>query len=604
MKGFLRSFLSAAAGTFAGVLLVVVGIPLLLVLIASNVQWTAKVSVEPQSVLHILLDGQVVDGAPSVEWIFEDGGHRIRLSKLIRAIRAAKEDSRIVGAVLDIRNPNMGWASATAIRRELESFKESKKFLMSYADRLDEKGLYLATVAEKAYVQPNGDIELNGLAIEEAFLKGLFTKLEVQPLIFRVGRFKSAIEPLILDRMSPENKEQLVTLIADIWGDVRTALSAKAKVPSEKVDEWVSELSIQSIDDAKKAGLITETLFSDEFDDLVHEAAKWGESDEPKYVSVSEMYAATKSRGKEKRKIALLVAEGEIVKGESTRGQVGDDTYLSALAEIKDDDDVAAVVVRINSPGGDALASDVLWRELAVLDEDRPVVASMGDIAASGGYYMAAGARHILAEPTTITGSIGVFGVLFNAESLFKNKLGVQFDRVATHPYADFGNFTRPLAKKESDAIQAGVERTYRRFINVVAESRGFEKVEDVEKIAEGRVWSGRRAVELGLVDELGGLDRALAKAAEFSGLTDGYQIDVYPKTTDRLSRLLEQLSEDSVSLGHLEAKMGLSSSVVRFLSKMASGSVEQVLSLMERVRESRRPGVLAREPVSATAIR
>ncbi|MBL7688911.1 MAG: signal peptide peptidase SppA [Bdellovibrionaceae bacterium] len=604
MKGFLRSFLSAAAGTFAGVLLVVVGIPLLLVLIASNVQWTAKVSVEPQSVLHILLDGQVVDGAPSVEWIFEDGGHRIRLSKLIRAIRAAKEDSRIVGAVLDIRNPNMGWASATAIRRELESFKESKKFLMSYADRLDEKGLYLATVAEKAYVQPNGDIELNGLAIEEAFLKGLFTKLEVQPLIFRVGRFKSAIEPLILDRMSPENKEQLVTLIADIWGDVRTALSAKAKVPSEKVDEWVSELSIQSIDDAKKAGLITETLFSDEFDDLVHEAAKWGESDEPKYVSVSEMYAATKSRGKEKRKIALLVAEGEIVKGESTRGQVGDDTYLSALAEIKDDDDVAAVVVRINSPGGDALASDVLWRELAVLDEDRPVVASMGDIAASGGYYMAAGARHILAEPTTITGSIGVFGVLFNAESLFKNKLGVQFDRVATHPYADFGNFTRPLAKKESDAIQAGVERTYRRFINVVAESRGFEKVEDVEKIAEGRVWSGRRAVELGLVDELGGLDRALAKAAEFSGLTDGYQIDVYPKTTDRLSRLLEQLSEDSVSLGHLEAKMGLSSSVVRFLSKMASGPLEHVLSLMERVRDSRRPGVLAREPVSATAIR
>ena len=197
-----------------------------------------------------------------------------------------------------------------------------------------------------------------------------------------------------------------------------------------------------------------------------------------------------------------------------------------------------------------------------------------------------------------------MFGVLFNAESLFKNKLGVQFDRVATHPYADFGNFTRPLAKKESDAIQSGVERTYHRFINVVAESRGFEKVEDVEKIAEGRVWSGRRAVELGLVDELGGLDRALAKAAEFSGLTDGYQIDVYPKTADRLSRLLEQLSEDSVGLGYIEAKMGLSPSAVRFLSKMASGPLEHVLSLMERVRESRRPGILAREPVSAAAIR
>ncbi len=607
MKGFLRSLFSAVAGTVVGVLLVMVGIPLLLVLIATNTQWTPKVSIQPQSVLHIHLDGQIVDGVPSMEWIFEDGGHRIRLQKLIRSIRAAKADSRIVGAVLDLRNPNLGWAAATTIRHELESFKESKKFLMGYADRLDEKGLYVASAVEKMYVQPNGDIEFNGLAIEEAFMKGLFAKLELQPLIFRVGRFKSAIEPLILDRMSPENKEQLLTLITDIWSEVRTALSARAKVPAEKIDEWVSELSIKSVDDAKKAGLITGTMFSDEFDELVLKEAKWGEHDEPKYVSIGQMYAAEKNRGKEKRKIALLVADGEIVKGESSRGQVGDETYLSALAEIKEDEDVAAVVVRINSPGGDALASDVLWRELAVLDEDRPVVASMGDVAASGGYYMAAGARYILAEPTTITGSIGVFGVLFNAESLFKNKLGVLFDRVATHPFADFGNFTRPLAKKESDAIQEGVERTYRRFINVVAESRGFEKVEDVEKIAEGRVWSGKRAVELSLVDELGGLDRALAKAAEFSGLTDGYQVDIYPKTSDRLSRFLEQLSEDSVTFDRVSTQaslFGLPPSALRFVSKMMSGPVEHVLSLVERVRESRRPGILAREPLNPAAIR
>lgn len=546
MKNFLKAFFSSAAGTLAGILFVFLVIPSVIVMLFGRIQWSARESIEHGSVLHILLDGRVVDGAPSVDWLFEDGQHKIRLQKVIKAIRTAKDDSRIIGAVLDIRSPSMGWASATAIRREIEAFRDAKKFVYAYSDRLDERDLYLSSAAEKSFLQPNGDIEFNGLATEEAFLKGLFAKLEVQPVIFRVGRFKSAIEPLILDKMSPENREQISTLLGDLWTEVRNSIAKRAKATPEQIDTWVADLSIQSAADAKKAGLITDLLYSDEFDDVMKEAAKWGSDKDAKYVSVGQMVAAAKSRGKEKKKIALVIAEGEIVKGEGGPGQVGDDTILSALSEIEEDTDVAAVVLRVNSPGGDALASDVIWRQLAVMDEDRPVVASMGDVAASGGYYISAGARHIVVEPTTITGSIGVFGVLFNAEGLLKNKLSLSFDRVATHPYADYGGVTRALAKKESDSIQAGVERTYKRFIEVVAESRGFEDTKEVEKIAEGRVWSGTRAVSLGLADELGGLDRALAKAAELGNLGEGYSIEVYPKNADRVTRFLEQLTDES----------------------------------------------------------
>jgi protease IV len=331
--------------------------------------------------------------------------------------------------------------------------------------------------------------------------------------------------------------------------------------------------------------------------------AGWGDSDDLNYVSASRMANESKRKSKDKRKIALLIAEGEIVKGEGGRDQIGDDSFMDSLYEIGEDDDVAAVVVRINSPGGDALASDVLWRELTVLDEKRPVVASMGDVAASGGYYMAVGARHIFAEPTTITGSIGVFGLMFNAESAFKNKLGVVFDRVTTHKHSDYGAFTRTLDPAEAASIQNGVERTYKRFVDVVTQSRGFEKPEDVMQIAEGRVWSGTRAVELGLVDELGGLDRAISKAAEFAGLPDGYEVEIYPKSVDHLARLIEQLTEGSDAMESLGISVNFDRS---FLSKIIAQarSLPATIGLIDRVQQSGRPAILAREPISSQGIR
>ncbi len=612
MKSFFKAMFASMFGVIFGVFCAFVIIPVVAILIFGKFNMAAHEVIKDKSVLHLLLDGRIVDSSPSLDSIFNDSGPRIRLQRLIKAIRNAREDKRIVGVVLDIRSPSMGWSSATAIRRELVAFKESKKFVFAYADRLNEMGFYLSSGADKTYMQPNGDVELDGLATESPFMKGLFAKLEVKPVVFRVGKFKAAVEPFLLDQMSPENREQSSVLIGDIWSEARKAIAERAKVKPEQLDEWMSDLAITSVDAAKKVGLVTDALYSDEFDDLIKKTAGWKDGEDPLYVSASHMASETpKKKSKEKRKIAILVAEGEIVKGEGGREQIGDDSYMQSLNEIAEDEDVAAVVVRINSPGGDALASDVLWRELTVMDEKRPIVASMGDVAASGGYYMAAGARHIVAEATTITGSIGVFGLMFNAESAFKNKLGVLFDRVSTHKHSDFGAYTRTLDAKEAASIQTAVERTYKRFVGVVAESRGFEKVEDVEKIAEGRVWSGKRALELGLVDELGGLDRAVSKAAELANLGEGYDVEVYPKSVDHLSRLIEQFSEGS------EANLGFARTLVRavggpssvgmgILKNMLdqSRALPESLGLLERVQLSGRPAVLAREPMSARAIR
>jgi protease IV len=603
MKSFFKSVLSSMFGILVGVFCAFVVLPVLIFMAFGKLSLSSHESIKLKSVLHILLDGQIVDSSPSVTWLFDDGKSKTRLQRLIKAIRNARDDRRIVGAVLDIRNPSMGWASATAIRRELLAFKESKKFVYAYADRLNEMGFYLASGAEKTYMQPNGDVELDGLATESPFMKGLFAKLEVKPVVFRVGKFKAAVEPFLLDKMSPENREQSSVLLGDIWTEARKAIAERAKVKPEQLDAWMSNLEITSVAQAKKLGLVTDALYSDEFDELMRTTAGWGDSDDLNYVSASRMANESKRKSKDKRKIALLIAEGEIVKGEGGRDQIGDDSFMDSLYEIGEDDDVAAVVVRINSPGGDALASDVLWRELTVLDEKRPVVASMGDVAASGGYYMAVGARHIFAEPTTITGSIGVFGLMFNAESAFKNKLGVVFDRVTTHKHSDYGAFTRTLDPAEAASIQNGVERTYKRFVDVVTQSRGFEKPEDVMQIAEGRVWSGTRAVELGLVDELGGLDRAISKAAEFAGLPDGYEVEIYPKSVDHLARLIEQLTEGSDAMESLGISVNFDRS---FLSKIIAQarSLPATIGLIDRVQQSGRPAILAREPISSQGIR
>ncbi len=553
MKSFLKQFFTAALGSlfglFAAIVALFVIVPLMIA-VFSGAKGTSMEPIQDKSILELRLHGELVERHRPMDFEFF-GGHSLLaddrtmgLYDLNKAIEIAKNDKRVVGIYLEIGSFQAGWAGLSSLRRRLAEFAATGKWIIAYADRLDEMGYYLASVAGHLYMEPYGELELNGLAIQETFIKGLLSKLEVEPEIFRVGKFKAAIEPLIRDEMSKENREQTQTLIDDIWNVVRDTTAVETKLSLERIDELTSRLEVVSSESAKLAKIITDTKFVDEVESDLR-VASVGEENELELVSPGRLLRSHSDKKSGAKKIAVIFLDGEIQDGESGRDTVGSYDARADIEEAKSDEDVAAIVVRVNSPGGDALASDVIWRAVRQTDEEIPVVISIGDVAASGGYYIASGGRYIFAESTTITGSIGVFGIMFNAQKFFKNKAGVLFDKVVTHPHADIGSMARPVSPEEGKVIQAGVDRVYKRFIDVVAESRGYEKRSDLEAIAEGRVWSGRRAKDLGLVDELGGLDQAIAKAAEFAEIKD-YKIEIFPSDIDPLRHLIERLSGEA----------------------------------------------------------
>lgn len=597
MKSFFKNALSAAIGTVIGA---IISFFVFMIIIGALMQASRSGSletIENQSILHLKLRGQMVERHRPLD--FEFLGERsiftedrtFGLWEMLRAIDVAKSDKRISGIYLEIRDFDAGWAGLSALQRKLEEFKASGKFIHAYADHYDEMSYFVATPAHKIYLQPHGEIEFNGLGMSEPFFKDLIAKLGLEARVFRVGKFKAAIEPFILNKMSDENRKQNEELVGDIWGTVEkatqdrlTAQEKNTKIAPTAPDEIASGLLAVSADDGKKLGLINDLRFVDEVE---KEMAKFtvGENEELKLVTPGRMLREKGAilTGTTGKKIAVIFAEGEIESGPGSRDSIGSEGLREDLLDAEADEEVAAVVLRINSPGGDALASDVLWREVMKIDEKIPVVVSMGDVAASGGYYIAAAGRHVFAEPTTITGSIGVFGLMFGTEKFFKDKINVNFDRVVTHQYADLGNPNRAMAPAEVQSIQRDVERVYKRFLDVVQESRGYEKREDLEQIAEGRVWTGFRAKELGLVDELGGLDEAIKKAAELAKLEAGYGVEVFPTESDPFSELLGRLAggED------LEALLG-------------SGAASQIRELAKSVPKAfwqRRPGVYAQIP-------
>ena len=553
IKKYIGTAVSSFLGSLFGVVFAMLGafiiIPMIVFAIAASQRHSGLDSVLPNSILRINLRGQLTEKRRPMSFsvfgdrsIFED--RILGLFELSRAIDRAKNDKRIAGIYLTIRDFDAGWSNVTALRRKLEEFAATGKWIYIYADRLNEMGLYLASAGTQVFMQPSGEVEFNGLAAQEVFIKGLLEKLDLEPLVFRVGKFKSAIEPLTRDQMSAENREQMQTLIGDIWSQVRAATAKAAKVEPARIDQMAANLEIMSAEAAKKAGLIHETAFIDVVEDRLRNLTSVRDEDDLEFVSPGRLLREPPAKKAAEKKIAVIFAEGEIHTGDSGPESIGSDELREEIKEARLDEDVAAIVLRVNSPGGDALASDVIWRELRQSDEEIPVVVSMGDVAASGGYYIAAAGRYVYAETTTVTGSIGVFGIMFNTEKFFKAKTGVAFDRAITHPYADLGSFTRAMKPAESKAIQGEVERVYKRFLDVVQESRGYEERKDLEGIAEGRVWSGLQAKELGLVDELGGLEQAIAKAAEYAELKE-YEVEVYPSDTDSIRHLFARFTQD-----------------------------------------------------------
>lgn len=476
------------------------------------------------------------------------------LYDVVRMIKNAGRDKRVSGIYIIANiNPN-GFAASDEIRNALLDFKKSGKFVLAHGDFITQKAYNIASAADKIYVTPQGMVEWFGYSVDYAFLKGTLDKLEIEPQIFYAGKFKSATEPFRVDKMTPENQLQTSVWLNDLYNTFLATISGARKIDTATLHQWANEAKIRSAKDAADNKIVDGLKYDDEVKDEIKGKLKIGKYDKINFITLSEYYAAQGMPGIKGEKIALIYAEGNIVDGKSEQGMIGSETYRNLIRKARLDKSIKAIVLRVNSGGGSAVASENIWRELVLAKAEKPVVVSFGDVAASGGYYIAAGADSIFASPTTITGSIGVFGIIPNMQDFFKNKLGVTFDGVKTGPYADLMNPTRPMNDNEKQIVQAEIEMIYAQFKRRVAEGRKMDTAA-VEVIAQGRVWAGSRAREVGLIDRFGGLHDAVQSAARMAKLTD-YRLVEYPAAENIFDKLFGK-GEPVSFTDKIKAEMG-----------------------------------------------
>ncbi len=548
MRQFFKFMLASMLGFFLTFLLFFL---LLIGVIASIANFTKKepVDVAANSVYHLKLNTEIVDRssdnpAEAFDLMSFSPSKAIGLNDLLRNIQKAKEDENIKGIFLDLTITQTGWSTMAEIRNQLIDFKESGKFIIAYGEYMNQGAYYLGSVADQVFINPEGIIDFRGLNAQVAFIKNMLEKLGIEAQIIRHGKYKSAGEPLFLESLSPENRSQLASYVNTIWNTILDDISKQRNLTLNQLNIIADEFQTRTPESALEAGMIDGILYRDEVLDHFRERLEIEKDDKVNMVSFHRYLRAPLPESmlpqRSRDKIAVVYGSGNIVMGEGSVGNMGSDRIAAALREARRDTTVKAIVFRINSGGGSALASEVILREAMLATEEKPLIVSMGDVAASGGYYIACYADEIIANPTTITGSIGVFGVIPNMKELFNDKLGITFDNVKTNELADLGSVSRPLNRLEREVIQESVERIYETFINHVANGRNLP-VATVDSIAQGRVWSGVDAKRVGLIDDFGGLNYAIERAAEITGL-ENYRIVNYPVQKDLFERLRESL--------------------------------------------------------------
>lgn len=512
-----------------------------------------KSVVESNSVLKLDLDRSIrevgVDNPFSqFSGNFGGGENVLGLKDIKEAIQYAAKDDKIKGIYLKSENPGAGWASLEEIRDALLEFKKSRKFIYTYAEAYSEKGYYLASLADKIYLNPAGAMEWNGLSSDYEFYQGTFEKLDVKPLIFRVGEYKSAVEGFIRKDMSEASKQQSTELLEALYGNYLTNIAASRKISTAELRGLADSLAVTNAESAARYKLVTHAGYYDELETTMKKELKVGAKKDIEFIGLSKYLKAEhpNKEGDFNKRVAVIVAEGNIVSGKGDDSNIGSESFVKELNEIADNDKIKAIVIRINSPGGSSLASDVMWRAIEQAKKRKPVIASMSDVAASGGYYMAMACDTIVAQPNTITGSIGIFAILFNLENFFENKLGVTFDGVKTNPHADWPTLTREMTDFEKGKIQRSVDEGYATFTTKAAAGRKMS-VERLRSLASGRVWSGVEAKGNGLVDVLGGIDVAVAIAAKAAKLKEGdYRVRFYPEKINPFQEFIKDLSGKS----------------------------------------------------------
>jgi len=560
MRNFLKTLLAVIFGNviFFGIFF------LLMIGLAAGLAMSAKKDKDEVKGDHILtlnIRSGLSDLSQEKDFDFGMGqGNQSAISiyDIIEGIEKAKQDKSIKAIWLQMNyNEELSYAQIDLLRAALNDFKSSKKPIVAYGEAVSQKMYYLATVADKIMLNPQGGLDVRGFAAQLTFFKKTLDKLEIKPQIFYAGKFKSATEPFRLEKMSDENKVQMKALLSDVANVVLSNIAMDRKLTLEVLNIAINEMRTSMPEDALNSNLIDKIAYLDEAEGELRKLMKVGEKAELKKMSMSsyldEKFPSFKNEG-----IAVYVAEGDIIDGKADEGSIGSENMVKDIRAIADDEDIKALVLRVNSPGGSALASDVILRELEILKKKKPLIVSMGNVAASGGYYIASGAEKIFAEKNTITGSIGVFGIIPNIGQMMENKLGVTFDEVELHEHAAMGVY-KNFDALEATKIQQAIDKIYLSFKTVVAKGRNLN-IDTVENLAQGRVWSGSRSKELKLVDEIGGLKEAIAYTAKSNSLKPSNYFFYNQRKSD-FEMLLEGFSNEdtksSIEEKYLKSKLG-----------------------------------------------
>ena len=470
-------------------------------------------------------------------------------------IEYAKTDPKIKGIYLNTSFLMTGTASLQELRAAILDFKQSGKWVVSYADFYSEGAYFLASAADKVYLYPEGEVEFNGLATEVMFFKNMFDKLEIKPQVFRVGDFKSAVEPFLRDNLSEENKLQLNSLLSSIYEEMLHGVADSRRIPYEKLKEISNKMMVRDAKGAVEYGLVDSLYYDDQVMDELRKLLDLGKKERIPLVRYGQYKKSVHAPTSSKNEIAVIVADGDIMLGRSDNGVVGSATVVDLVRKARNNDNVKAIILRINSPGGVFQAADMMWRELMLASEMKPVIASMSDYAASGGYYLAMACDTIVAQPTTITGSIGVFSVLFDLSQFLDHKIGITSEEVKTGEVGELVTVTRSLTDSEKAIWQKQTEKVYETFTRKAAEGRGMTQ-DELKKIASGRVWTGTQARNNGLADVLGGFDDAVNIAASKAGIGTDYKLRYYPQPKPLLERFMANV-EDEMRTSMMKKELG-----------------------------------------------
>ena len=542
-------FLKNIFSTLIGILLsfVVIVVTLVGVLSVSSQYQKKEKKIDKNTILKIDLSTQVVERASSnplsdLDLLNPEPKKQLELKTILDNIEKAKFDDNIIAIYINSPFVNAGLSQTEEIRNKLLEFKKTGKPIIAYSEVYSIKNYFLASVADKIYMNPLGVIDHKGLSATVMFFKGLLEKLNIDLQIFRLGKFKSAIEPFTLDKMSNENREQLKLMLNSINDNIMDSISSQRQIPFEVVKKHANQLTLNSAEICLEKGYVDHLIYEDQVEDSL---IAIGTDEKLKTISLKG-YSSVKSKNKDisRNKIAIVYATGEINSGKGDVASIGSKTTSAAIKKARKDKNVKAIILRVNSPGGSALASDVIWRETTLAQKEKPLVVSMGDYAASGGYYIACAADTIIANPTTLTGSIGVFGMIPNMQNFYKSNFGITVDTVKTNTYADMGT-SRKLSTFEKNKIQEGVKNIYSTFISRVSDGRDIT-TQEVDAIGQGRVWSGYDAKDIGLVDLYGGLETAIVIAAELAEIDD-YRVISLPKIEDPFTKIMNDLTESKL---------------------------------------------------------